>query len=105
MNKKEFSKTISKGIAVIDFFAEWCFPCKGQAAIFNYIEKDKNTKDVKFLKLDVDKEGRDFANDLKIKSIPTIIIFKSGQEKFRFVGVTTAERLMGAIEEAKNNKP
>lgn len=101
MNKKEFSETISKGVTVIDFFAEWCFPCKGQAAILSHLEENESVEDVKFLKLDVDKDGRDFANDFEIKSIPTIIIFKSGQEKFRFVGVTTAEELMKVIEEIK----
>lgn len=97
MNKKEFFENIDEGITVVDFFADWCLPCKGQTAVFNYLKKEGDLDGVKFIKFDVE-NGSDVANDFVIQSIPTIIIFKGGQEKFRFVGVTGSEELMRMIK-------
>jgi thioredoxin 1 len=97
MNKEEFFEMVDEGITIVDFFAEWCPPCKGQGVIFDYLEKNGSIKNVKFLRLDVDNEGNDVARDFEIKSIPTIIIFKDGQEKFRFVGVTSSSILTTAV--------
>lgn len=102
MNKEKFSEIIDKGITIVDFFAEWCLPCKGQSAVLDYLRKDESIKGIKFLQLDVDKEGNEIASDFKIKSIPTIIIFRDGQEKSRSIGVTGSEELTKTIGRIQN---
>jgi thioredoxin 1 len=104
VNKEEFFDFIDQGITVVDFFAAWCAPCKGQTVVFNYLKKDSNFEDVQFLKFDVDNDDREVSNDFEIESIPTLIIFKDGQEEFRFIGVTGADVLMKAIKRIQKKK-
>lgn len=101
MDKEEFFGFVDKGITVVDFFAEWCAPCKGQTVVFDYLKKDASIDDVKFLKFDVDKNDQDVVADFEIRNIPTIIIFNNGQEMFRFIGVTGSDKLMKTIKVLK----
>ena len=103
MNKEEFFEYVDEGISVVDFFAEWCSPCKGQAVVINGLEKDNSMSNIKFLKLDVDKSDHNIADGFEIKSIPTVIIFNNGQEEYRFVGITNANILTKVIKKIKNN--
>jgi thioredoxin 1 len=102
VNKEEFFDHVDQGITVVDFFADWCAPCKGQTVVFNYLKKNSNFEDVQFLKFDVDNDDREVSNDFEIESIPTLIIFKDGQEEFRFVGVTGADMLTKAIKKVQS---
>lgn len=104
MNKEEFFDLIDEGITVVDFFADWCAPCKGQTVVFNYLKKNSDFEDVQFLKFDVDNDDREVSNDFEIQSIPTLIIFKNGQEEFRFVGVTGADELTSIIKRVKRKR-
>ena len=97
LDKGEFFETIDKGITIVDFFADWCAPCKGQTVVFNHLKKNNDFNDVKFIKFDVGND-KEVPNDFGIRSIPTIIIFKNGKEKFRFVGVTGADELTKVIK-------
>lgn len=98
MNKEEFFEIIDEGITIVDFFAEWCAPCKGQTVVFNYLKKDDSISDTKFIKFDVDKDDQEVSESFEIRSIPTIIIFKGGEEEFRFTGVTGADQLTRIIK-------
>lgn len=101
MDKKEFFESIDKGITIVDFFANWCAPCKGQATIFNYLKENNDDSNTKFLKFDLDNDDHTVASNFEIRSIPTIIIFLAGQEEFRFVGLTGADELIKAMDESK----
>ena len=103
MDKDEFFEIIDEGITIVDFFAEWCTPCKGQAVVFNYLKKDDSISDTKFIKFDVDKDDQEVAESFEIRNIPTIIIFKDGEEEFRFVGVTGADQLTRIIKKLQSN--
>ena len=74
--EKDFDHFVGKGDSVVDFYADWCGPCKMMEPHFKKAA-DKLTK-VKFGKVNVDKES-DFAGRFNVMSIPTTIFFKDGE--------------------------
>lgn len=87
-----------KGVVVVDFYADWCGPCKMMAPIFE--EAATEAKEVKFCKLNVD-ESRQTAAKYGVMSIPTIIIFKDGKAAKQLVGVQDKETLVKESESLK----
>ena len=71
------------GITVIDFWADWCGPCKMMAPVFE--ELSKELPKIKFAKLNVDDQG-ELAQEFGVMSIPTFIVFKNGKEVGRIIG-------------------
>lgn len=87
INEKNFNEIVLKSDrpVLIDFFAEWCGPCKLQAPIVDELEKEyQNT--VKIYKVDVD-QNSEISGQYNIMSIPTIIIFNKGQAVERLMGL------------------
>ena len=84
-------------IELLDFYAEWCPPCKMMEPVFVELEKEFAGR-VKFRKIDVDKEGEKAA-EFKVMSIPTFVILKDGQEISRKIGALSREVLKNWIEE------
>ena len=72
-----------KGLVLVDFWAEWCGPCKMLAPIIDEIAAE--FKDLKVVKVDVDAEN-EIAAKYDVHSIPTIIVFKNGKVKDTIVG-------------------
>lgn len=85
LTDKNFSTIIKKGITVVDFWAEWCTPCKMLVPVMNDIADELKGK-VKVGKLNVD-ASQQVAAKYNIRSIPTVIIFRNGLEVKRLVGV------------------
>lgn len=79
---------------IVDFYADWCTPCKMMSPIIDNIAEENNN--IKVAKLNVD-ESEDIASKYNIMSIPTIIIFKNGKEEKRFVGVTDKEIILNEL--------
>lgn len=79
---------------IIDFYADWCGPCKMMSPIINSIAEENNN--IKVGKLNVD-EAQSIAIKYNVMSIPTIIIFKNGREYKRFVGVTNKENILNVL--------
>lgn len=79
---------------IIDFYADWCGPCKMMSPVIDEIAEENDS--VKVGKLNVD-EAQDIAIKYNVMSIPTIIIFKDGKEDKRFVGVTSKENILSAL--------
>ena len=81
---------------VVDFWAEWCGPCRMVAPIVEELSEEYNGK-VKFGKLDVDSNSG-VAARYGIRSIPTLLIFKSGDEVGRLVGAKPKVQLVKELE-------
>ena len=76
---------------LVDFWAPWCMPCKIIAPSVEELAKEFHGK-LKVLKLNVD-ESPDIATELSIFNIPTLVLFKGGQEVSRMVGINSKEAL------------
>jgi thioredoxin 1 len=95
---KELQEKIDNGEKVIvDFFAEWCGPCRMMKPVFEKVAST-NSSDVNMYTLNID-ENRDFAIKYGIRSIPTIKVFNGGEVKETKVGVLTEQ----GIKELVNN--
>ena len=79
---------------IIDFYAEWCGPCKMMSPIIDSIAEESNN--IKVGKVNVD-EQQEISVKYNIMSIPTIIIFKNGNEHKKIVGVTSKENILKEI--------
>ena len=87
--------TSAKGVAVIDFWAPWCGPCKMMGPVFE--EMSHHYDDLTFGKVNVDEHG-EIASQFDVQSIPTIIYFKDGKEVNRSMGFMTKDQFMDEIE-------
>jgi len=94
----EFTTTIQNGVVLVDFWAEWCVPCHAIAPAIAELARNYGEQAV-IAKLNVD-DYPQVASQLGIMGIPTVIIFKEGQEFKRFVGVQPYDRLASALEQA-----
>ena len=92
--EKDFKELIKES-AVVDFYATWCGPCKMFGPIF---EETSNEFDMNFIKLDVDKSS-DIAREYGVMTIPTIILFKNGNEVKRHTGFMSKTDLLNFINE------
>jgi thioredoxin 1 len=84
-------------VTLKDFYADWCGPCKTQDPILEDLEADY--PDVEFEKIDVDAE-QDVANEYQVRSLPTLVVENDDGIVERFIGVTQAEDIEAALEEA-----
>ena len=93
-----FSEVINSGKPVlVDFSAEWCGPCKMMAPILKQA-KDAVGDKAMIIKVDVDK-NREAAMQFNIQGVPTLILFKDGQVKWRQSGVVPAQTLVQLLNE------
>jgi thioredoxin 1 len=83
LNSDIFAETISTGNVVIDFWAEWCGPCKMLTPIIN--ELDNEIDNISFFAVDADANVK-LAQELEISSIPTILFYSNGELVHRQVG-------------------
>ena len=82
---------------LVDFWAEWCMPCRALGPIIDNLASEFDGK-ARVGKLDID-SNRDTAIEYQVSAIPTILIFKDGELKKRFTGLRPEEDLRDAINE------
>lgn len=83
---------------LVDFYADWCGPCKMMAPVIEELAEELQGK-AKVGKINVD-ESTDTAAKYDVMSIPTIIIFKNGKEVKRFIGVRDKQELLNEVVNA-----
>lgn len=81
---------------LIDFYADWCGPCRMMGPIIDEIEKEVSDE-IKVGKVNVD-ENRDLAMEYGVMSIPTIVIIKNGEVSKTFVGVRDKNEIKEALK-------
>lgn len=100
INKEEFEKDVLKSekLVLVDFFATWCGPCQMLAPILEDLSKEN--EDFEIVKIDID-QAFDLAIKYKVDLVPTMIIFKNGNEINRMTGVLDKNEILEKIEQYK----
>lgn len=96
LSEKQFNDFIKSGNSIVDFWAPWCMPCLMMAPILEEMSEKFKGK-IAFAKINVD-ENQKLAQKFKVMSIPTLIIFKKGEEAGRLTGSMQAEALEERIK-------
>ena len=99
VNEENFEEIVSsEKLVAIDFWAEWCGPCKSLSPVIDEMSNEFN--DIRFGKLNVE-NAPDITDGLKIKNVPTVFFFKSGEEVGRVVGRSSRNHYEKIILEYK----
>jgi thioredoxin 1 len=98
LDDSNFKNTIANGVTLVDFYADWCGPCRMIAPIIEELSAEFNGK-AKIAKLDIEK-AQEVTTEFQVTSIPTIILFKDGNEVKRIVGLRDKETLKGLVSAA-----
>ena len=92
MTKEDtFNDDIKSGVTLVDFYADWCGPCRMLTPVLEKVSKDLQGT-VKVLKLDID-NAQKIASSFQVTSVPTLILFKDGKEVDRIVGLRDADSI------------
>ncbi|HKK89312.1 MAG TPA: thioredoxin [Saprospiraceae bacterium] len=97
--KKSFKELISGDQPVlVDFYADWCGPCKAMAPILKEVAEEMGDK-AKIIKIDVDRNPA-LSQKLQIRSVPTMVIYKNGEITWRHSGMQSSNNLIKLLEQA-----
>lgn len=92
LENNNLNEIVKKGTHLVDFYAEWCAPCKMLSTELDNI-KDK----INIIKVDIDK-FMDLASEYRVMSVPTLIFFKDGEKKEEVIGYHTSDELLEVIK-------
>ena len=94
LNESGFQQAVSKGLALVDFWAPWCGPCRMMAPVLEELAQRNNG--LAIAKVNVD-ENPVLAAQFRVQAIPLLVLLKDGDEVERFVGLQSAGVLSDAI--------
>lgn len=98
LDESTFKDAVASGVTLVDFWAEWCGPCRMIAPLIDELAGEYEGK-ATMAKVNVD-EASSLAEEFGVNSIPTLLIMKDGAEAQRFVGVTSKDDLTKALDAA-----
>ncbi len=96
LSTQDFDQIVGKGVTLVDFFAEWCGPCKMMAPVVKKLAQEYKGR-AKVAKVDVD-QNIELAMRYRVQGVPTFGIFKDGQMVERIVGGVGYQPLKAALE-------
>ena len=96
LTDKNFQQQTKNKVVLVDFWAEWCAPCKMMAPVLNDVASDL-TGNSHVGKLNIE-QYQTMAQQFNVRSIPTLILFKNGKEVKRFVGIKQKDFLLREIQ-------
>lgn len=99
LTEEGFEQGIKSGLVLVDFYADWCGPCRMLTPILEKVAKDVGSK-ATIAKVDIDKAQKT-ATTFQITSIPTLILFKNGKEVARLVGLRDEKTIKELITAQK----
>ncbi len=92
-NKNNFKELINNKV-IVDFYADWCGPCKMLSPVLDKISEEEN---IDIVKINVDNDP-ELAKEYGIMSIPTIIVFENGEEKNKNIGLCSKQDIKDMIK-------
>ena len=96
--KRSFKDIInSDTLTLVDFTASWCGPCRAMAPVLQELAKTRKEK-VKIIKIDVD-QNRAISDKLKIRGVPTFIMYKKGNQLWRQSGMQSRKQLESLVDQ------
>ena len=95
LTEVNFQQKTKNKVVLVDFWASWCAPCRMMAPILNDVASELNGNS-HVGKVDI-QQYQSLANQFKVRSIPTLILFKNGKEINRFVGIKSKDFLLKEI--------
>lgn len=98
LHKSDFEEKIKLGVVMVDFWASWCGPCKMAGPVIEELSEQYAGK-VVMGKVNVDEEA-DLASKFGVMSIPTVVLFKDGQEVARQVGFAGKQGYLDLLKKA-----
>ncbi len=99
ITEDDFAAEIKEGITLVDFYADWCGPCRMIAPHLESVAKELHGT-AKIGKLDID-HAQKISSTYQVTSVPTLILFRDGEEMGRIVGVRDAKAIKEFILSAK----
>jgi len=96
LSEETFYKDVEKGLTLVDFFADWCGPCRMLSPILDKVAKELEGT-VTIGKLDIDNAQR-IASSFQVTSVPTLILFEDGKEVGRLVGLRDQEGIKTFVQ-------
>ncbi len=94
LNQNNFNSSIASGTALVDFYADWCGPCRAMSPIVDKIAEER--ADITVGKVNIGDENS-LAMKYRVMSIPTLIIFKDGKEMSRIIGARPKAAILAQL--------
>ena len=98
LTSANFRTTVDTGVTLVDFWAEWCAPCRMMGPVLDQLAAEYAGK-AQVCKVNVDNEGG-LAQEFNVSSIPMLLVMKDGQVVKQFIGVTPKTELAKALQDA-----
>jgi thioredoxin 1 len=102
INYTNFDQNLKEGIVLVDFWAEWCHPCKMQHKLLQELAFE-NHDFFKIATLNVD-DNKVISSKLNVRNIPTLILYKNGEEVRRMIGLQSKAAIINQINNSLTDK-